>query len=135
MKETTQECGGRAPRTGASHLLEFDLEAGLANEIQTIRQVIERISTRRNRRGESSDTEETTVSEINDNQKTKGICDYCNNSQNAEQKAKASTCPGRIGKTFDIVNGERRVRNPNCRVLIANRLKRELKRKARSNVL
>ena len=109
--------------------LDYETEIERDAHIQTIRRVIERISTRRNRRGESSDTEETSVNEISDGRKTADICDYCDNSRNPERKANASKCPGRFGKTYE--NGK--VRNPNCRVLISNRLKRELKRKRKNS--
>ena len=109
--------------------LDYTTETERDDHIQTIRQVIERISTRRNRRGESSDTEETTVSEISDKPKTHNICDYCNNSNDNEQKANATKCPGRFGKTYETRDGKQIARNPNCPILIANRRMRELKRR------
>ena len=63
--------------------------------LNTIRDVIQNVSTARSLRGFQSD-EDDAVNEVSTApEETTDICDYCNNSNNNEQKANATKCPGR----------------------------------------
>ena len=61
------------------------------------------------------------------------ICDYCASSRNSEIQARAKECPGKFGKESEMVNGERKIRNPKCPRLIEKRKQREEKKRKKTD--
>jgi hypothetical protein len=94
-----------------------------------MKSILERISTARSFREETSDTEpEPGVAAISN-----PACDYCASSKNSEIRAGAKECPGKFGKESEMINGERKIRNPKCPRLIAKRKQREEKKRKKKD--